>query len=71
MEQKLCAWIVAQRNNRVIVTKNMCLALARKWGSASDIEIMWAKSAPGVWGPANGDWQMFLPTEKCTTRVMS
>ena len=30
-----------------------CLALARKWDSASDTEIMWVKSALGVWGLAN------------------
>ena len=48
---KLCAWMVARRNKRVIVTKNMCLA--RKWDSASDTEIVWAKIARGVWGLAN------------------
>ena len=53
MEQKLCAWMAARRNKRVIVTKNMCLAFARKWDSASDTEIVWAKSARGVWGLAN------------------
>ena len=53
MEQKLCAWIVARRNKRGIVTKKLSLALARKWDSASDTEIVWANSAPGVWGLAN------------------
>ena len=50
MEQKLCARMVAQRNKRVIVT--MCLVLARKGDSASDTEIVWAKSMRGVWGLA-------------------
>ena len=31
------------------MTKKMCLALARKWDSASDTDIVWAKSARGVW----------------------
>jgi hypothetical protein len=53
MEHKLCAWMVARTNTRVTVTKNMCLALARKWDSASDTEIVWAKSARSVWGLAN------------------
>ena len=53
MERKLCSWIVARRNKRVIVTKKMCLALAKKWDSASDTEIVWAKSARGVWGLGN------------------
>ena len=53
MEPKLCAWMVARRNKQVIVTKNMCLPLARKWDSASDTEVVWAKSARGLWGRAN------------------
>jgi hypothetical protein len=53
MDQKLCAWMVAQRNKRVIMTDNMCLAFARKWDSASDTEIVWAKNAHGVWGLAS------------------
>ena len=53
MHQRLCAWIVARRNKRVIMTKKMCLALARKWDSASDTEIVWA-SVRVVYG----DWQM-------------
>ena len=40
MEQKFCAWMVAQRNKRVIVNENMCLPLAMKWDSASDTEIV-------------------------------
>ena len=31
----------------------MCLTLARKWDSASDTEIVWAKRACGVCGLAN------------------
>ena len=53
MEQKFCAWVVVRRNTRVIVTRQMCLALARKWDSASATEIVWAKSARGVWGLAS------------------
>ena len=53
MERKLCAWVVARRKKRVIVTKNVCLALARKWDSASDSEIVWTKSVRGVWRLAN------------------
>ena len=41
------------KNQRVIVTKKMCLALAKKWDSASDTEIVWAKNTCGVWGLAN------------------
>ena len=36
------------------MTKKMCLALARKWDSASDTVIVWAKSARGVWGSGGG-----------------
>ena len=32
------------------MTKKMCLALTRKWNSASDTEIVSAKNARGVWG---------------------
>ena len=53
MERKLCAWIVARRNKRVIMTMKMCLALAKKWDSASDTAIVCAKGARGVWGEAN------------------
>ena len=53
MERKLCPCIVAGRNKRVIVTKKMCLALARKWDSASDTGIVWAKGVRGVWGWTN------------------
>ena len=31
----------------------MSVALARKWDSASDFEIVWAKNARGVWGLTN------------------
>ena len=31
---------VARRNKRVIMTKKICLALARKWDSAPDTEIL-------------------------------
>ena len=54
MNRKLCAWIVARRNKRVIVAKKLCLALARKWDNASDTEMVWAKSPRGVSGLANG-----------------
>ena len=43
IEQKFCAWMVARTNKWVMVTKNMCFALARKWDSQSDSEIVWAK----------------------------
>ena len=49
---------------RTIVTKKICLALARKWDSASDTEIVLAKSALGV-----RDWQMILQ-RNCTLRAM-
>ena len=64
MEQKLCAWMVARRNKRVIVTKNMWWSLARKWDSASDTKIVWVKRV------VYGDWQMFLLKEICTARTM-
>ena len=64
MESKLCAWMVARRNKQVILTKNMCLPLARKWDSASD--TLCGQRVCVVYG--NG--QMFLPTENCTSRSM-
>ena len=49
-----------------MVTKKMCLAFAKKWDSVSHIEIVWGKSAHGVWGMgkvfANG---MFLWQAAC------
>ena len=47
------------------MTKKMCLALARKWDSASDAEIVWQRVRV-----VYGDWQMFLPTENCTSSAM-
>ena len=35
------------------MTKKICLAVVKKWDNASDTEIVWAKSARGVWGLAN------------------
>ena len=52
-ERQPCAWVAARRNTRGIVTKKLCLALAPKRDSASDTEILWAKSVRGVWGLAN------------------
>ena len=60
MAHRLCAGT----NTRVIVAKNMCLALAREWDRASATEIVWATSARGVWGLAN----VFADGKLCLTR---
>ena len=53
MERKLCAWIVARRNKQIIVTKKTCLALARKWDSESDTQIVWAALQSQILPPEN------------------
>ena len=40
MGRKRCVWMVAPRNKQVISTKQVCLALAKKRDSASDIDIV-------------------------------
>ena len=49
----LCAWIVARRNKQIIVTTKMCLALARKWDSESDTQIVWAALQSQILPPEN------------------
>ena len=53
MDRMLCAWIVARRNKRHIVTKKMLLALARKWDSASDTEVFVGRECVWCMGLAN------------------